>query len=1255
MQYRLFMTDTIRLPLLAALLISGNADAIDIPDNLKKENLAAWCIVPFDASKRGPEARAQMLKELGLIRCAYDWRAQHVKEFEEEILQYKKHGIEFFSFWGGHEEAFKLFQKHKIHPQVWRTLPSPRKATQAERVEAAADAMEPLAKRTSEIGCKFGLYNHGGWGGEPENLVAVCRELRKRGHHHVGIVYNWHHGHGHIEDWAESLALMQPHLHCLNLNGMNTGAQPKILAVGRGQHDKAMLKILIESGYDGPVGILDHQNHLDAKESLQDNLDGLEWLKKEIIKPGSGGTKPQPKAKSKTASAPRSVAKPVASLDTAFGRALTGGLVVAGKPEWREPPITVECRVKLVDAKSYNILIASDTKASKAHWEIFTMPRSGKLRAYLPGADPDHVNSNISITDNQWHAVAMQYAAGQVSLWVDGRKVADQIIKLKPDRKIVPGGLAFARLVNRTLRMSGAIDEVRIRKGIHSDLGQVSKKPFPSGAKGELGLWNFNDLDAIKKTESKPRASLPFPRQPLDGNNPWFREHINRDRLYDFYAKQAIHYGGIKSDAVPKILPQYPGIDAGDYGHWGNQNDKDTWQDDRVHRIKYGSMVSGVFRGNGKTIPRAVCVSLNENVHAVFDEEALRFEMAWQGEPPQWSEVRHGFIRGITIGKGNAIPINDPAVITESARFIGIYRPGDKVHFAIRENGAVGFRHAVFADGEITVTQTTRPEDTVSQWPQRLATRGEMGHGRPYAYDTLTLPYKNPWNALFFVSGVDFLSANRLAICTIHGDAWLCDVSGPMLSSLSWKRFAAGLHQPLGLKVVNGTIHVMCRDMIVALHDRNNDDEADYYENVYNAHKTSAGGHDYVTGLQRDKAGRWYFASGNQGIIRGHRNEATVLGTGLRNPNGLAISPDGEVILSNVQEGNWTPASAILDISRGGHFGAGGPKESPRGYVPPMLYLPRGTDHSSGGQTYIDSDRWGPVRRNWIHYSMGAATHFLVLREVIDGESQAAAVALPGEFASGAHRGRFSPFDGQLYVAASQGWANYGVKDGALQRVRFTGGDYPYPISFESRDNGILLTFGEAPSSELLEKEKWFAQHWNYRYGPTYGSAEYSVTDPAQTGHDRLDIRSIQRIGQSKGLFLEIPQLRPVNQLHLHFNGSPRIELFATLHRLGRPFTNFPGYQRIAKTWGADQSIVKLNANDPKFLMTACTACHHREQNVVGPPLREIRTRYAGNPDGIVKWAMNPQNENPQLPPMPSFSFLGPKKLRIIAEHILAN
>ena len=56
-----------------------------------------------------------------------------------------------------------------------------------------------------------------------------------------------------------------------------------------------MLKELIASGYEGPVGILDHQAELDAKEALQDNLDGLAWLMKEVEKPGSGGSRPVPR------------------------------------------------------------------------------------------------------------------------------------------------------------------------------------------------------------------------------------------------------------------------------------------------------------------------------------------------------------------------------------------------------------------------------------------------------------------------------------------------------------------------------------------------------------------------------------------------------------------------------------------------------------------------------------------------------------------------------------------------------------------------------------------------------------------------------------------------------------------------------------------------------------------------------------------------------------------------------------------------
>ena len=86
----------------------------------------------------------------------------------------------------------------------------------------------PLVERTATMKCKLGLYNHGGWGGEPENLVAVCKALREQHKaDHVGIVYNLHHGHDHIHDFAKALAAMQPYLLCLNLNGMTTDGDKK--------------------------------------------------------------------------------------------------------------------------------------------------------------------------------------------------------------------------------------------------------------------------------------------------------------------------------------------------------------------------------------------------------------------------------------------------------------------------------------------------------------------------------------------------------------------------------------------------------------------------------------------------------------------------------------------------------------------------------------------------------------------------------------------------------------------------------------------------------------------------------------------------------------------------------------------------------------------------------------------------------------------------------------------------------------------
>lgn len=248
---------------------------------LARENLVAWCIVPFDAKKRGPKERAEMLQRLGLRKLAYDWRAEHVPTFEEEILETKRCGIEITAFWDLHGDFVNLVRKYGIKPQFWVMAGDPPAQSNNDKVVKAAEGLMPAVNQTRELGCKLALYNHGGWAGEPDNLVAIVKRLREKGDaDHVGIVYNLHHGHGHLTDFPEALAKMKPYLFCLNLNSMVLGGEAremKILPLGQGDLDLQLLKTIVASGYQGPIGILNHTDE-DAEARLQDNLDGLDWL-----------------------------------------------------------------------------------------------------------------------------------------------------------------------------------------------------------------------------------------------------------------------------------------------------------------------------------------------------------------------------------------------------------------------------------------------------------------------------------------------------------------------------------------------------------------------------------------------------------------------------------------------------------------------------------------------------------------------------------------------------------------------------------------------------------------------------------------------------------------------------------------------------------------------------------------------------------------------------------------------------------------
>ncbi|MDA1040076.1 MAG: plastocyanin/azurin family copper-binding protein, partial [Planctomycetota bacterium] len=190
---------------------------------------------------------------------------------------------------------------------------------------------------------------------------------------------------------------------------------------------------------------------------------------------------------------------------------------------------------------------------------------------------------------------------------------------------------------------------------------------------------------------------------------------------------------------------------------------------------------------------------------------------------------------------------------------------------------------------------------------------------------------------------------------------------------------------------------------------------------------------------------------------------------------------------------------------------------------------------------------------------------------------------------SGVHRGRFSPADGQLYVSGMNGWHVYGVDDGCFQRVRYTGGTVQQPIGIHAHRNGVLLRFS-APLDRSIagEAANHFAQCWNYRYGDSYGSPEFSPSHYGTVGHDPLPIRSATVLSDGQSLFLEMPDIQPVNQLHLHVavGGGETRDVFATVHALDQPFRDFPHYQEVTRPVAAhpilrDVAMMKAAVRNP--------------------------------------------------------------------------
>lgn len=552
---------------------------------------------------------------------------------------------------------------------------------------------------------------------------------------------------------------------------------------------------------------------------------------------------------------------------------------------------------------------------------------------------------------------------------------------------------------------------------------------------------------------------------------------------------------------------------------------------------------------------------------------------AWTPELPKKAESKAAddpgqFVAAGVVGQSDGLTwkvdeqhrmmLNIPA--SDSPRVIEVYcfaGDGESQLFAIDRYVATA-RNSTPADPIVLTQGGTR------LWPATVDVQGNLGDQKgAYVLDTIPVPFDNPYRSWLRTSAVAFFPDGRAVVTTYTGDVWIVSGLDAGLEHVTWSRFAAGLYEPFGAQVIDGTIYVTCRNGIVRLHDLNRNGQADFYETFYADTDVSTFFHGFNFDLQVDGDGNFYYTKpgeytdykqpGSVVKISPDGQTASVYCTGFRVPNGMAMLPDGRMTVGDNQ-GNWMPASKISLVHPGGFYGyvqtlqGGGafgdhwapdggridPKsvQPPKTFDQPMIWMPQEFDSSSGGQVWAGNPRFGPLSGRLLHTSFGKGWMYYVMMHDVGDVSQAAIVKLPFQFDAGIMRARVNPADGQVYATGLSGWQGPpDGKDGCLQRVRYTGRPIKLLDDVQVKPDGIELKFNFALGKDsALDASSYHLEQWNYLWRSNYGSDQYSLEHPGEKGHDKLKISDVRLAPDGRSVLLKIPGLRPVNQVEIQLN-----------------------------------------------------------------------------------------------------------------------
>ncbi len=411
----------------------------------------------------------------------------------------------------------------------------------------------------------------------------------------------------------------------------------------------------------------------------------------------------------------------------------------------------------------------------------------------------------------------------------------------------------------------------------------------------------------------------------------------------------------------------------------------------------------------------------------------------------------------------------------------------------------------------------------------------------PLARHWQTLTYPIPADELIEVGGLAFLSDGRPLVATRRGDVFVINGAyGEPPLDAHFVRFAAGLHEPLGLAARRDAdgeaVYTVQRGELTRLMDLDGDDRADLYETFCDDWGVSGNYHEFAFGPKFDRAGNaWvtlnvgFCGALGKSVVpwRGWAvkispdGQLTPVCDGVRSPNGIGMWTDGEMFYLDNQ-GDYIATNRLSHLSPGswhGHpaglrwrEGLAGFSEKPE-RQPAAVWFPYRKMGQSTADLCLDDTggAFGPFTDQFLVGDQMNATVMRAWLEEVEGHYQGGCAPFLSGFQSGVNRMAFAP-DGSLIVGMTdRGWGSVGNKTHGVQRVVFTGGQ-PFDLArVLARPTGFVLEFTAAVDADAAtDPGSYSVGSHTYEYHAEYGAPEDGHSTHEVLAATLLDERRVE-------------------------------------------------------------------------------------------------------------------------------------------------